>query len=430
MLLSFRVSNFRSFRDAQDLDLRRYGHRSAQLALDEWDDGVSAVAAIYGPNAGGKSTCVDAFGYFRHVVRNSYAQWELGDKTGRSPFKLDDHSINEPTEFDIEFIAEDKIRYRYGFSIDDDEIVAEWLYQYRTPRQTVLFERGFNEEEFFFGSSFGAYKSLLQTVRPNSLILSAANAADHRSLRAVNKWIRTTLQVYSTSAARQYSDYAAQRSFDDGDYASKVLNFVRNGDLGILDGRVEEREVPEAQRNQMLAMLKLFTSKDSPDDSIPKTRHIISLSHQSESGSTELDFDEESGGTQALFGLASLCVDAIENGEVCVFDELDTSLHPMIVASIVDVFRDPITNPKQAQLIFTTHDISLLGGAGPDSAGIDRDQVWFVEKDRTGASELMPLSDYKPRVGENIFRGYVTGRYGGLPAPKLARAFRDLEGEA
>lgn len=138
---------------------------------------------------------------------------------------------------------------------------------------------------------------------------------------------------------------------------------------------------------------------------VPRLRHRSA-------GERSVDFslDEESNGTQKLFALAGPLLDVLKNGRVLVVDELDTSLHPALMRHVLGLFHDPATNPLGAQLIFTTHDTSVL-----DRSLLRRDQVWFVEKDRAQQSRLYPLADFHPRKEESFGRGYLQGRYGAVP---------------
>jgi hypothetical protein len=142
----------------------------------------------------------------------------------------------------------------------------------------------------------------------------------------------------------------------------------------------------------------------------------VELQHlRSDGPSVGLPFESESQGTQTLVALAGPLSQALRNGYLLMVDELDTSLHPRLVAELVKLFQSPVSNPKQAQLVFSTHDTSLLGSLVGEAPILDRDQVWFVEKDQSGATSLYPLTDFSPRRLENLERGYLQGRYGAVP---------------
>ena len=138
-----------------------------------------------------------------------------------------------------------------------------------------------------------------------------------------------------------------------------------------------------------------------------KIPHFV---HRVEGREYQFEMAEESAGTQLFFSLSGPLLDLLERGRLLIVDELDSSLHPLLVQRIVDLFQSPETNPKGAQLVFTTHDVSLL-----DSQKMRRDQVWFTEKDNDQVSHLFPLLDFSPRKGEALEKNYLGGRYGGIP---------------
>jgi AAA15 family ATPase/GTPase len=168
--------------------------------------------------------------------------------------------------------------------------------------------------------------------------------------------------------------------------------FLRAADIGIVDVRVE---------------------KSASDDKRRRVPRFF-LRHQSKSGAAWLPLEEESRGTQTLFHIALPILQAMRKGGILLVDELERSLHPALAQQIIRQFNDPVANPKNAQLIFTTHDTNLLGNTLGEPA-LRRDQVWLTEKDPEGATVLYPLTDYKPRKAENLERGYLQGRYGAIP---------------
>lgn len=127
-----------------------------------------------------------------------------------------------------------------------------------------------------------------------------------------------------------------------------------------------------------------------------------------------MPLEEESKGTLTLFNLAPAVLSVLWTGGILVVDELEASLHPLLGLHIVRQFNDPARNPRNAQLLFTTHDTNLLGTTLGEPA-LRRDQIWLTEKDKEGASRIYPLTDYKPRKEENLERGYLQGRYGAIP---------------
>lgn len=429
MLLSFAVRNFLSIRDEQRLSM----YRAARNKNSEWPrPEVSPIAAIYGSNAAGKTTVTAALRYLSGAVDDSYSRWDPDGGTEQMPFLLDATSASEPTEIDVEFVAADGIEYKYGFSLDGRQILTEYLYQYKTSRRTVLFERDVNAEEaWYFGPSFrGPALQIRETTRRNSLFLSAAAAAGNETTRSAHAWLTSGFSIYpATAYAVEHRRVIRKIRKDDG-FRSRLLTFLAHADLGVSDVTVIREEMEPEDRAAFEEALR-----DQPpsrlDDFVREQELTLSLLHRGSDVETALPFVLESDGTQALISFASIAMKALEAGSVCIIDEIDSSLHPLLVAELVAIFQDPRINPKQAQLVFTTHDVSLLETRARLRPLLERDQIWVVEKDATGASSLTAISDYRtPRKEENLARGYLTGRYGGLPTLSIVSELAKLYDEA
>ena len=184
-----------------------------------------------------------------------------------------------------------------------------------------------------------------------------------------------------------------------------LVDLVRQADLGVVGVSVEPvdlsqlEQVPQMVRAQMAAAGAGWVR--------------ITFDHRGDSEGKDvvpIDSSGESAGTRRLFTLGGPWLDILENGHTAFVDELDTSLHPLLVRELLHLMFSPETNPKGAQVIFTTHNPYLLSGST-----LRRDQVWFTEKDPSGGTHLYPLSHYGPRSTESIVNGYLAGRYGALP---------------
>ncbi|MBW8026101.1 ATP-binding protein [Clavibacter michiganensis subsp. michiganensis] len=416
MLIDFAVTNFRSIRDRQSLNLSR-SPRTARASQGEWiRPDLAPVLAIYGANAAGKSSLIEAFRYVTDAVDDSYARWDTDGGVPRSPFLLDRESRLAPTEFDIEFVAEDGIEYRYGFSIDNTRVLTEFLHQYKTRRKTIIFERDL--DSYKFGDSFRGPAALLrETTRPNSLFLSAAAAARLEATRHAHNWLSNKLSVYAAPGYMAEHTTIKRLIQSDDVYRASISKFILGADLGVAAIDVVKQELEPASRE---SLRKAFEARpDSSmkfEDLVRSIETEIQLSHVGIDDQYDLPFDSESDGTHALLSFASVAIRSLAIGAVCIVDEIDSSLHPMIVSELISLFADPRSNPNQAQLIFTSHDVSLLR---PGTA-LESDAVWLVEKNKTGESSLISIREFGlPRKDENVERGYLTGRYGGLPFTSL-----------
>lgn len=433
-LLKFQISNFRSLRDPAELSLYRTGRRPKGVAGDDWNP-VSSIMAVFGSNASGKSTLYDALRTVQTAVRDSYTRWEPDSGVPVMPFLLDPDYITEPSEFSIEFKAGDGLDYVYGFSCDQSRILTEHLYVYKSAHRTVLFERGLGDDadDIKFGPSFKGKKAELKEAvqsRPSALTLSVGSqlGASEQLVPAAH-WITRRLFCYDSQHWDAEHVLVINRLLHDPNYKDALLSILTKADLGI-DG-IEVKETELAHGNFWSDILYFDSGRKGKNswraerkteaDPAPVKRELI-LSHKARMGSTPFPMAYESQGTKSFLALASRCLAALESGGTVIVDEIDSSLHSVLTAEMVEIFKSSATNPNQAQLIFTTHDVSLLSKGTAERPLLDRDQVYFVEKDRTSASSLIALSEYAPRKDENIERGYLLGRYGGIPNPHFLEA--------
>lgn len=395
MLIEFRVKNFRSLRDEQVLSLVASKDTSLQ-DTHTLRTGLKAVpsllrsAVVYGANASGKSNLVKALQHMRGVVLESASVHQPGQPFTVQPFRLDSRSASEPTEFEVTFLLEG-VRYQYGFAMTPQRIVREHLLVYKAFKPQRWFERHFDvstgKDVYDFGPGLKGAKHLWEgATRPNALFLSMAVQLNSEALRPVFDWFAKGLVILdeqtplNPQTSIQWLRQAGRRQ--------QLCDFLTAADISIADIEVVTRQ--------------------APDDT---EEHQLRFSHVTEQGRAVFDLMDESNGTRNLLFLAGPVLDILNQGLTLVIDELDTSLHTLLVRELVRLFHRSEVNTGGAQLIFTTHDTSLLDA--PDL--FRRDQVWLVEKDRDQASALVALSEFSPRKNEALERGYLLGRYGGVP---------------
>lgn len=418
MLIEFRVENHRSIRDEQVLSLEA-GRISCAgdprpRHVPNCSDMLLPVVGIYGANASGKSNVLAAMAYMKEAVGFSHRFWSPDEGIPRDPFAWG-QKRDEPSMFEVEMII-DNVRYQYGFIMDDHVFLEEWIYAWPNGKKQTWLER--DGSNFKFGENLKGENTVIEELtRPNALYLSAAAQLRHTQLSPLFSWFGTmvTHNLTPSLSPRRYSgggfgteatlayllgEQSESRQatlFEDTQADSTLDQFkslLRSADIGIVDLRINR------------------------DDSSPTKRGSrpgrFELKHKSESDDAWLPLDEESKGTRTLFRLALPILRTIQRGGLLVVDELESSLHPMLAELIVRQFNDPTINSRNAQLIFSTHDTNLLGTLVGDPV-LRRDQIWLTEKDPRGATELYPLTDFKPRKDENIERGYIQGRYGAIP---------------
>lgn len=428
MLLKFQVANFRSLKEPAELNLYRTAKRPKDVDPQDWNP-VSQIMAVFGSNASGKSTLYEALRTIQTSVRDSYTRWEPESPVPIMPFLLDPDFITEPTEMSIEFKAGDGLDYIFGFSCDQTRILTENLYVFKSAHRTMLYERGLGDDidDIRFGPSFKGKKVELKEAvrsRPNALTLSVGSQIGaSEQLVPAYQWLTRKLQCYDSQHWDIEHMSVMNRLMRDQPFKESLLTILSKADLGIDGIEVKETELPLA--NTLTTLLRIEyprtnslwqAQRRSKEDPGPVKRELI-LSHRSPMGSTPFPMAYESQGTKSFLALASRCLGALELGGTVVVDEIDSSLHSVLTAEIVEIFKSPASNPNRAQLIFTTHDVALLSKGTTERPLLERDQVYFVEKDRKNGSHLIALSEYAPRKDENIERGYLMGRYGGIPNP-------------
>ena len=411
MLLDFRVKNFRSLRDEQTLSLVAAKDRSLQ-ELNTMPSGIKAAptllrsVAIYGPNAGGKSNLIKALQYMRAVVAESASVMQPGQAFNVQPFRLDALSVAQPTEFDISFVL-DGVRHQYGFELTAQRVTREYLLVYKAFKPQQWFERHYDaasgKDVYDFGVGLKGPKSVWEgATRPNALFLSMAVQLNSEQLQPVFAWFLNQLAIFNeiTPLGQHFSVDMLRKP--EGKRA--ICDFLTSADISISDIEVVTRKV-----SGQAVHFDMAAGKTEVRNEEQEVNELL-FHHVTDQGKAVFSLGDESMGTRNLLFLTGPVLDILNKGMVLVVDELDSSLHPLLVRRLVELFQNPVVNQKGAQLIFTTHDTSLLD---PDL--FRRDQIWFVEKDRDQASKLYPLSDFSPRKNEALERGYLMGRYGALP---------------
>jgi len=411
MLIEFKVENFRSIRDIQTLSM--VASTGTELPQNVCSSGISAKlqlvrsAVIYGPNAAGKSNLIKALYFMQWLIKNSAKESQQGDQIPLENFLFDKKVSQQPSKFEITF-SKDNIRYQYGFILSKKNIIEEWLLAYPSDRPQQWFLRKYNEKkgdyEWKFSSNFEGGKQqhiLWQTsTRNNALFLSTAVQLNNQQLISVFNFFQNDLIVSSTRELRLKKSIEQIKSQSGKQWIIKYINIA---DPSITDIILEsEKFSKETLSDKLPQEIKDLIIKEMTGEDIVK----ISLKHVD----NILDLSDESDGTQKFLEFAGLWADVLENGRVVVVDELNTSLHPLVVKFLVNLMSNHNENKKNAQLIFTTHDTSLL-----DDEIFRRDQIWFVEKDNNISTQLYPLLDFSPRKHEAIGKGYLQGRYGALP---------------
>jgi AAA15 family ATPase/GTPase len=412
MLIRFRVENYRSISEGQELSfvaapLTEFPEKlihSPQLEVD-----LLRVVGIYGANASGKSTLLNALKFMRTAVLDSHSNWKPKAPIPHQPFLLNSKSSIAPSLFEADFLI-DNIRYTYGFILNSVSVLEEWLSAYpQGKKQKWFVRRAAESEEFVFSRLLQGENKAVQTLtRNNSLFLSTAAQNNHLKLTPIFEWFDKALVFIDD---RAHLDRATAKQCLTPGFLRGITEIMKSADLGITGIDIEEEELSD----DILRLIeRVYEGKPGEAKEMMRAFQPINafLRHRvgADGSNVRFPFSDESRGTQALFGLAGAIVTRLADGGLLCVDELDASLHPLMAVEIVKMFNDPKSNPNNAQLLFNTHDTNIL-----EYGDLRRDQVWFTEKDTTGATHLYSLTDYKARKEENIKRGYLQGRYGAIP---------------
>ncbi len=394
MLLRFRTANVRSLRDEQELTFvvaeDEPSATARRIDLAGGAVGVLPLIGVFGANASGKSNVLAAMTDMSRAVQDSYARWASYDGTDRFPFALDSKVGAEPSFYEVDLVL-DGVRWTYGFELGPERVEAEWLHSY--PRghrhRQVWLDRDASRAKVYDwpATRVKDRAGLERRTRPNALVLSTAGTDNHPQLTPLFHWFRRNLWLIDPEVEREERERFTTRQLS-GTRAHRINELLRVADLGITGAEAVEkgRRGPEPR-----------------------------LTHRSTAGDVSLDWQHESYGTRSWFALLGPLLLALDEGAVLLVDELDASLHPRFAAEVVRLFHDPQANAKGAQLVFTSHDPSVLttpsGGRLLEPA-----QVWLTEKDEDGATQVYPLTAASPGEDEDLMKSYLAGAFGAVPS--------------
>jgi uncharacterized protein len=413
MLIDFEVGNYLSFKNPVRFSMVAANPIKEFVEENTFQAGpfhLLKSAAIYGANASGKSNLLRAMGFVRTFVLNSATGTQIGDEIRVTPFKFDVATENVPSHFELCFLI-DNLRYRYGFEVSKKSVEKEWLFSAEKQKDKSLFLRWGDQIEIT--EDFKEGVGLEDKTRNNALFLSVVAQFNGETATKIFKWFRGFRDLHGLRD-ETYERFTASL-LQKGESRRQLLNLIRGADVGIEDlfeNELTNEELPKSEQQDTAIKLRRF---------LQRPPRISSVHGKFEAGVKKgfvnLDFSsEESEGTKKLFHIAGPILDCLDNGYTVCIDELDAKLHPLLTKAIVSLFNSSKANPRNAQLIFATHDTNLL-----QSANLRRDQIWFVEKDREAATDLYSLAEFKlpdgtkVRNDAGIEKNYIRGRYGAVP---------------
>ncbi len=376
MIISLTIENYRSIRDEQTLNLSAENlsdvHQGNYVLADAKEKiAVLRSAGLWGPNASGKSNVLLALKGLVEVVSLSHS-YELDQLIQAChPFLLDEGHAKNPVAIEVEFIGRDGFRYIYCLAFTYRAVVRESLLFYPGAKPAKLFER--TQNTITFGTKLTGLRQIPYRENQSYLSVAAQHQQSSEQLKNVYRFIRDDLHIVAPGFGLVNNELLNAPS-----YRHALASLLSYADTGITQIGFDEARLP------------VFYHENS--------KHGFRL-------------DDESAGTRRLYEIAPMLIFGLTKPGVWIVDELDCQLHPRVAELIVMLFHDRRANKANAQLVFTTHNTSLMS-----SDLFRRDQIWFTQKQADGATELVCLDEYGEVRGDTNFeRWYRQGRFEAVP---------------
>ena len=411
MLIEFSVENFLSFKDRASLTMEADSSSELENNFSTTNNlNILKTSAIYGANASGKTNLIKAFTALILMVRGSDSLQIGAPIPLITPYAFESKTTEKPCVFGVSFIRNNE-KYEYGVSATGQRIFSEYLKVYHSKKPTTVFMRDMDSYTFPSQKDRPILESIAKMTPSNKLFLSTATTWNYAGTKEARLWF-DTINTYDNFSVIKDSSWDEMRD-NKSELKSFMLRLLKEADLAISDFEVE---IKEMDIDNIFAKGLITIPMIGGTQEKPRLRNIkVSMIHDVKNSNNierySLDFNNESSGTRTLFALAPLLKDAFSNPQIIIVDELEKSLHPLLFKYILDLFNNKNLNKASSQLIFTTHSTEPL-----DSGSLRRDQLWFTDKDNeNGRSSLYSLSDFSVRKGENIRKGYLNNRYGGVP---------------
>lgn len=421
MLVEFSVGNYLSFKDSVTFSMVASNiaqHKDTHV-FELMNYKLVKSSVIYGANASGKSNLFKAMKFARDFIISSSKETQAKEEIPVKKFLLSTETENEPSFFEFVFI-QNNTKYRYGFRANKSEIVDEWLFRAKKVKETKLFERSYQDIKIY--KDFKEGKDLEPKTRPNALFLSVAAQFNGQISGAIIEWIEN---LFVISGLSKYISITLD-IIKDKELKNKFLEILKIADLSIMNFEVKPKNLSEFAQVYFNALL----DSGKKIELLPEIKTFHKKYDQNNKSSSDVEFDlkeNESKGTQNLFSILGPILHTLSAGKVLVVDEFDVNLHPLITRFLIKLFNSNNQNPKNAQLIFNTHDTNLL-----NNEIFRRDQIWFTEKDEYERTDLYSLVEYelpkgKVRADRTFAKDYLAGKYGAIPFIGASNFFCESE---
>jgi hypothetical protein len=432
MLIQFSIQNYRSFKDISTLSLiaSNYDKDTRELeniiTNNKFNYRLLKSSVIFGANAGGKSKFIEALIFMRRFILSSSKDTQKGDPIAVEAFKLNSETESQGSEFEIIFILKGT-QYRYGFEVNQEIVISEWLYSKPKTKETELFYRDY-QDVTYHKQKLSKINTLLKEklIRDNSLLLSVLAQFNDKIAEELLDFFKD-IKIISGLKEEGYLNDTMLLSQDNVQKA-RILSFIQKADIGIDNFKLKKHTFEDLDLDdpkisddlrEALKGLNTYIKKSMKEDNTEHFSDVITFHKQYDSAGNfvkNIEFslnEDESSGTRKFFALIGQILKIIDLGGVLFVDELDSKIHPNLVCKLVSIFNSKELNPNDAQLVFNSHDTNLL-----NSGLFRRDQIWFSEKTKFGASKLYSLADFKTdevRKNEAFEANYIRGKYGAIP---------------
>lgn len=415
MLIDYKFSNFLSFKDECDLSMIPKQSDKALMShiITKDNDKALKVKVFYGTNASGKTAFIKSMHGLKFFVKNN-AKISSSEKIGTNPFKFLPDFKNGPSMFELTFKT-NGVKYTYSFTRTPELVIKEELKAYYSIKPTIIFSKREDGSYYVMTEDVKRLKDIVDKTAPNKLLLSVSDIWDYERVKDVVYYINNNIvTIFNLDNVNEnLNNYVNDDNMED--FKSFAIKLLNNFDISISDFVLSKSKIKDNLKIDTLypATLTLLNNNKTVTDNIFNQNYynITTIHKVNDNEIYQLKMVEESLGTQNLFSLAPILYDVLKNGKVLFIDELDKSLHPIIVKEIVKMFLNEDINKNNAQLICNTHETILQ-----DLAFLRRDEIMFVDKDYvSGASKIYSLADFSARKNEKIQSGYFLGRFGGIP---------------
>jgi AAA15 family ATPase/GTPase len=354
-------------------------------------------AALYGANASGKSNLILALYFMQSFVINS-SKLQITDKIDLEKFRLSSETEDKPSFFKIVFYLDNKT-YEYSFEVTQERVISEGLSCTPKTRKTNIFSR--EKDKIKYSKSLMKGKDVKDLTKKNTLFLSIAAQFNDPLAGKILLWF-SRLKIISGSQLENLRQLSIDYLSREQNLKNEIVFLIKKLDLSIKDMSIEVGRKPLDNFHKDIPDT-VYNSIETYHEKYDLEGKVIGLE------SFQLN-KHESRGTQKLFALLAPILSVLKASEVLIIDELDSLLHPLMAIAIIGLFNSQQTNPKNAQLIFATHDVNLLS-----NQLFRRDQIWFTEKNRQEATDLYSLVEFDIDNNASFEQDYIQGRYGAIP---------------